>query len=237
MINKILIFMTIIFINAVSYPDLATAQEAVDTSDIYNLLKQNEARAVLKYPRERIRITSIVEDINLDGTGLLEVVSLELDMAVAEGLSIEDAASINVGDSVDLTCERWDEVLGTPYFYSCRITEKVLARENAERERREAREREKRDREERIAECVERLTIVPPRYPLEALRRGIEGYVVVEFTVTAQGTTRDIVVVESSSSRGIFDEAAIESAQKFKYNNHCMENVPGLQHRWTWNLD
>jgi len=67
------------------------------------------------------------------------------------------------------------------------------------------------------------------------------GYVVVEFTVTAQGTTRDIVVVESQP-RGIFDKAAIEAVQKYKYNNHCMENgkpieIPGIQNRLTWAFD
>lgn len=35
-------------------------------------------------------------------------------------------------------------------------------------------------------------------YPRRALQRGIEGYVVVEFTVTKQGTVRDPYVVEAS---------------------------------------
>jgi protein TonB len=41
---------------------------------------------------------------------------------------------------------------------------------------------------------------VAPVYPARALQRGLEGYVIVEFTVTPAGTTRDAVVVESTST-------------------------------------
>ena len=41
---------------------------------------------------------------------------------------------------------------------------------------------------------------VAPVYPSRALSRGLEGFVIVEFTVTRQGTVRDPVVVESTSS-------------------------------------
>ena len=57
---------------------------------------------------------------------------------------------------------------------------------------------------------------VLPIYPRRALSRGIEGYVIVEFCVTEQGTVRDPVVVEADPS-SIFDRAAINAALKFKY--------------------
>ena len=43
----------------------------------------------------------------------------------------------------------------------------------------------------------------------------VGGYVIVEFTVTRSGTTRDVVVIESTDS--LLDRAALEAASKFKY--------------------
>ena len=57
---------------------------------------------------------------------------------------------------------------------------------------------------------------VAPVYPQRAQRRGIEGYVLLEFVVTTSGAVRDPVVVEAKPP-GIFDRAAIEAALKFKY--------------------
>ena len=57
---------------------------------------------------------------------------------------------------------------------------------------------------------------VAPIYPQRAVTRGIEGYVLLEFVVTATGAVRDPVVVEAKPP-GIFDRSAIEAALKFKY--------------------
>lgn len=57
---------------------------------------------------------------------------------------------------------------------------------------------------------------VEPEYPQRALRRGIEGYVVVEFTVTERGRVENPRVVEADPDN-IFNEAAMEAARKFKY--------------------
>ncbi len=72
---------------------------------------------------------------------------------------------------------------------------------------------------------------VAPVYPSRAAQRGLEGHVVVEYTVTRQGTTKDIVVVESTSS--LFERAAVDSAAKYKYkprviNGEAVE-VPGVR--------
>jgi periplasmic protein TonB len=72
---------------------------------------------------------------------------------------------------------------------------------------------------------------VAPVYPARAASRGLEGYVIVEYTVTRTGTTRDPVVIESSSS--LFDRAALDSALKYKYkprviNGEAVE-VPGVR--------
>ncbi|MFE8071328.1 energy transducer TonB [Marinobacteraceae bacterium S3BR75-40.1] len=66
---------------------------------------------------------------------------------------------------------------------------------------------------------------VQPVYPRRALRRGIEGYVVVEFTVTSSGTVSDPRVVEADP-KGLFDEAALDAAKKFKYRPKMIDGEP-----------
>ena len=79
---------------------------------------------------------------------------------------------------------------------------------------------------------------VAPVYPSRALQRGLEGYVVVEFTVTRAGTVRDVIVVESSSS--LFDRAASEAALKFKYKPRVIDGeaveVPGVRNKITFEI-
>jgi protein TonB len=80
---------------------------------------------------------------------------------------------------------------------------------------------------------------VAPVYPRRALSRGIEGYVVVEFTVTKSGAVKDPVVVEAEPS-GIFDRAAINAALKFKYKPKVVNGEPidvaGVQNRIVFEL-
>jgi len=79
---------------------------------------------------------------------------------------------------------------------------------------------------------------VAPVYPARALTRGLEGYVIVEFTVTRTGTVRDVLVVESTSS--LFERAATEAALKFKYKPRVIDGeaveVPGVQNRITFEI-
>lgn len=81
---------------------------------------------------------------------------------------------------------------------------------------------------------------VQPVYPRRALSRGIEGYVIVEFIVTKQGTTKDIRVVESKPS-GVFDRAAVQAAAKFKYKPRVIDGqaieVPGVQNKITFEIE
>ncbi len=81
---------------------------------------------------------------------------------------------------------------------------------------------------------------VSPVYPRRALQRGIEGFVIVEFTVTKQGAVRDPVVVEADPE-GIFEQAAIDAATKFKYKPRVVNGeateVSGVQNRITFQID
>ena len=80
---------------------------------------------------------------------------------------------------------------------------------------------------------------VQPIYPRSALSRGIEGYVIVKFTVTKQGTTKDIKVVQSKPP-GVFDRAAVQAAAKFKYKPRVVDGspieVPGVENKITFKI-
>ena len=78
---------------------------------------------------------------------------------------------------------------------------------------------------------------VQPSYPRRALQRGIEGWVIVEFTVTTNGSVRDAFVVESQPPK-TFDSAAIKAASKFKYKPRVIDGEPvevaGVQNKITF---
>lgn len=63
-----------------------------------------------------------------------------------------------------------------------------------------------------------------PIYPALAASNGIEGYVVVEFTVTRSGSVKDVVVVQSSDD--LFVEAAVQATYKFKYKPRIIDGEP-----------
>ena len=79
---------------------------------------------------------------------------------------------------------------------------------------------------------------VAPVYPSRALSRGLEGYVIVEFTVTQTGAVKDVFVVESTSS--LFERAAVQAAYKFKYKPRVIDGVavevPGVQNKITFEI-
>lgn len=80
---------------------------------------------------------------------------------------------------------------------------------------------------------------VAPAYPQRAVQRGLEGYVIVEFTVTTAGTTDNIVVVESSHS--LFHGAAVKAAGKARYRPRIVDGqavpVHGVRNRFTFQLE
>ncbi|MBV1876068.1 MAG: energy transducer TonB [Pseudomonadales bacterium] len=94
---------------------------------------------------------------------------------------------------------------------------------------------------------------VQPRYPQRALSRGQTGWVIVEFTVSAQGTVKDANVVDNcawtkSKSQGqcidnphtVFDKAAMKAALKFKYKPKVIDGEPvetaGVQNKIIFEL-
>lgn len=63
---------------------------------------------------------------------------------------------------------------------------------------------------------------VAPIYPQRAMQRGLEGWVLVEFTVTPAGSVRDVHVIDARP-QGVFDEAARDAALKFKYKPRMVD--------------
>jgi len=81
---------------------------------------------------------------------------------------------------------------------------------------------------------------VAPIYPRRAQSRGLEGYVVVEFTVTKNGSVRDPMVIEAKPE-GVFDRAAMDAAVKFKYKPRVVDGVAmevsGVQNKISFEID
>lgn len=80
---------------------------------------------------------------------------------------------------------------------------------------------------------------VPPQYPRRALRNGIEGWVIVSFTVTTDGSVRNPKVVDGKP-KGVFDQSAINAVMKFKYKPRMVAGqaveVQGVQNKFTFKL-
>ncbi|HEY0916482.1 MAG TPA: TonB family protein [Solimonas sp.] len=81
---------------------------------------------------------------------------------------------------------------------------------------------------------------VAPMYPARAQSQGIEGWVLVQFTVTESGSVINPVVIEAQP-QGVFDEAAKKAVTKFKYKPR-VENgrpiaVPNVQHLIRFELE
>jgi len=81
---------------------------------------------------------------------------------------------------------------------------------------------------------------VAPIYPNRALTRGIEGFCVVQYTVTRQGTIKDPIVIEDQCTSTLFHRASINAALKFKYKPRIMDGeaveVPGVQNKFTYEI-
>ena len=81
---------------------------------------------------------------------------------------------------------------------------------------------------------------VAPIYPNRALTRGIEGFCVVQYTVTRQGTTKDPVVIEDQCTSTLFHSASVNASLKFKYKPRIMDGeaveVPGVQNKFTYEI-
>ena len=68
----------------------------------------------------------------------------------------------------------------------------------------------------KISTNVIPLVRIPPRYPMRAANRRIQGWVKLEFTITKEGTVTDAIVVASKPS-SIFNSAALKAIKRWKF--------------------
>jgi protein TonB len=70
---------------------------------------------------------------------------------------------------------------------------------------------------------------VPPQYPERAQQRGIEGRVLVEFTISKSGSVKNPKVIAYEPSR-IFNKAALKAVAQWKYNPKIEDGKAVEQH-------
>lgn len=80
---------------------------------------------------------------------------------------------------------------------------------------------------------------VRPVYPVKAERLGLEGYVIVGFDVTGAGTVVNVSVLESSND--VFNRAAINAAERFRFKARAVDGQPvatyGLMNKFVFRME
>ena len=80
---------------------------------------------------------------------------------------------------------------------------------------------------------------VPPEYPQRMLARGVEGWVLVEFTVDELGRVTLPRVLEAQPSSG-FNQAAVKAVLRYKYKPRVVDGhavpVQGVRQRIHFNV-
>ena len=78
-----------------------------------------------------------------------------------------------------------------------------------------------------------------PIYPYVTQFNGIEGYCIVQYTVTELGKVKD-AFPETCSPIGLFEGVSVESAKEFIYQPRIVDGVPqsvsGVQNKFTFDL-
>lgn len=64
-----------------------------------------------------------------------------------------------------------------------------------------------------------------PRYPSQALSRKIEGWVMVKFNITKEGTVDSVEVVDSNP-KGVFEREAVRAAWRYKFKPKLVDGKP-----------
>lgn len=81
---------------------------------------------------------------------------------------------------------------------------------------------------------------VAPVYPPAVKDLGVEGYVKMRFTLSAEGTVLNPVVTESEPSI-VFDLAALEAVKQLQYTPRLVDGVSqvvhGMSYRYYFELD
>jgi len=68
------------------------------------------------------------------------------------------------------------------------------------------------------------IVVIRPMYPRDAAMQGLEGWVKVEFTITAIGTVKDPRVIDADPKR-VFNREAIRAILKWKFKPRVIDGV------------
>ncbi len=71
---------------------------------------------------------------------------------------------------------------------------------------------------------------IPPQYPQGPLAKNIEGWVLVEFTITKAGTVTNIQIVDADPKK-IFNRATIRAMKRWKYQPKIVNGKAVPQHK------
>lgn len=80
------------------------------------------------------------------------------------------------------------------------------------------------------------LVRVEPRFPVDALRQGISGWVVLNFSIDETGSVSDIQVI-SAEPRSVFDREAIRALRRWKYQPQIINGKAVKQENLQVQLD
>ncbi|GGW62981.1 protein TonB [Alishewanella tabrizica] len=69
------------------------------------------------------------------------------------------------------------------------------------------------------------LVRVEPRFPIDAARKGISGWVRLRFSIDESGSVYDIKVIEAEP-RNIFDREAVSALRRWKYQPQLQDGKP-----------
>lgn len=81
---------------------------------------------------------------------------------------------------------------------------------------------------------------VAPQYPRDALQQGIEGWVLVEFTIGTEGQVKNPRIVRSEPPQ-IFDKSALDAVRRFRFRPRTVAGSPvevhAVQNRIRFRLE
>lgn len=86
------------------------------------------------------------------------------------------------------------------------------------------------------------ITAIAPQYPTQAAEEGIEGWILLSFTVTEDGAVdASSMQVMDADPADVFDRSALRAAEKFLFQPRIIDGnaveVPGVQYLFTYVLE
>ncbi len=82
---------------------------------------------------------------------------------------------------------------------------------------------------EEIEHNAIRVVATPPKYPEQQAKEGVEGWVLVEFDISPDGTVQNAEVIESTPAR-VFDQSALSAVQRWKYEPKLVGGKPAYEY-------